>query len=114
MCQSNQLSQELMAKLQSERNKLAILLIKQKTMAKVQLHANLSNFGKQLGKITESSNDIKRKEINHALLSEQKILLLTQQKSALKKQLAKLDAEFNNLKVKLDKEVNFFSRLTMF
>lgn len=114
MCQSNQLSQELMAKLQSERNKLAILLIKQKTMAKVQLHANLSNFGKQLGKITESSNDIKRKEINHALLSEQKILLLTQQKSALKKQLAKLDAEFNNLKVKLDKEVNFFSHLTMF
>lgn len=67
-----------------------------------------SEFNKKLTEITENSNKIKRKEIDSTLLSEQKHLLIHQQKIALKKQLAKLDAEFNTLKAKFEKEVSFF------
>ena len=66
---------------------------------------NSSDFKKKLTHISEESNKIKRKEINNSLLCEHRLLLLDQQKLALKKQLAKQDTEFNNLKTKLEKEV---------
>ena len=38
-------------------------------------------------------------------MSEQRLLLIQQQKVSLKKQLSKLDVEYNNLKMKLEKEL---------
>lgn len=59
--------------------------------------------------VTEESDKIKRRSVNTTLHAEEKQILTSQQKVALKKQLALLDVEFNNLKVKLDKEVCWIS-----
>jgi hypothetical protein len=111
--QSKLKQEDLIRELQIERNQLANLLIKQKKFAIFKEFKNSSNFKKQLTSITDESNKIKRKEINNGLACEQKLLLLEQQKTALKKQLTKQDTEFNNLKTNLEKEVNilqfFFS-----
>lgn len=84
---------------------MAIQLIEQKNFYEREININLSEFNKKLSEITEISNIIKRKEIDNSLLADQKQSLIYQQKSALKKQLAKLDAEYSNLKAKLEKEV---------
>lgn len=103
--QSKLKQEELIRDLQIERNQLANLLIKQKKFAIFKEFKNSSNFKKQLTYMTDESNKIKCKEVNNILACEQRLLLLEQQKSALKKQLGKQDSEFNNLKTKLEKEV---------
>jgi hypothetical protein len=91
--------------LQKERKKLNLLLIKQKNFSKIKLFKISSDFNKKITEITENSNKIKKKEVNNTLVYEQRQLLIHQQKVSLKKQLAKLDAEYNKLKLSLEKEV---------
>lgn len=91
--------------LQKERKKLNLLLIKQKNFSKIKLFKISSDFNKKITEITEDSNKIKKKEVNNTLVYEQRQLLIHQQKVSLKKQLAKLDAEYNKLKLSLEKEV---------
>ena len=93
--------------LQKERKKLNLLLIKQKNFSKIKLFKISSDFNKKITEITENSNKIKKKEVNNTLVYEQRQLLIHQQKVSLKKQLAKLDAEYNKLKLSLEKEVIF-------
>ena len=53
----------------------------------------------------EFSNKLKKASVDGALIMEQKQSLILQQKQAIKKQLAKLDADYNVLTLKLEKEV---------
>jgi hypothetical protein len=98
----------LLIKTQKERNELEQLIIKLKSYDQLKVNHMLNHFSKKLTEVTENSNKIKRQEIDNTLLSEQRQLLLNQQKSALKKRLIKLDVDFNSLKTVLEKEVYFY------
>ena len=106
VAETSRLNQDcLLNKNQKERHELNQLIIKLKAYDQIKMNKMLSNFSKRLTEVTDNSNIIKRKEIDNSLLSEQKQLLMNQQKSALKKRLVKLDVDFNNLKAQLEKEL---------
>ena len=96
---------QLIESLQKERNQLNTLLIKQKNFSKIKLFTISNEFNKEITELTENSDKIKRRETDHMLMSEQRQLLIHQQKVSLKKQLSKLDVEYNNLKTKFEKEL---------
>ena len=96
---------QLIESLQKERNQLNSLLIKQKNFSKIKLFTISNEFNKEITELTENSDKIKRRETDHMLMSEQRQLLIHQQKVSLKKQLSKLDVEYNNLKAKFEKEL---------
>jgi hypothetical protein len=98
---------KLLSTTQKERHQLEQLIIKLNSYNKLKMNHMLNNFSKKLTEVTDNSNKIKRQEIDNTLLSEQRQVLLNQQKSALKKRLIKLDTDFNSLKMVLEKEVNF-------
>jgi hypothetical protein len=97
---------KLIESLQKERNQLNIVLIKQKNFSKIKLYKVSQELNKEITELTENSDKIKRRETNHTLMSEQRHLLVHQQKTSLKRQLSKLDVEFNSLKQKFEKELN--------
>ncbi|CAF1113559.1 unnamed protein product, partial [Brachionus calyciflorus] len=101
----NQKQAELIHDLEKERHELNIMLITRGTLNKLKMNANLNTFNKKLSEVTEISNVIKRREIDNSLLAVQKQTLISQQKQALKRQLNKLDIDFNSLKLKLEKEL---------
>ncbi len=92
----------------ADRAQLANLLIIQKCFAKLKQFKNASSFNKKISELTEISNLTKKRTVDISLILEQKQTLIVQQKQAIKKQLAKLDAEYTLLKLKLDKEVFFY------
>jgi hypothetical protein len=96
---------QLIENLQKERSQLNSLLIKQKNFSKIKLFTISNEFNKEITELTENSDKIKRRETDHMLMSEQRQLLIHQQKVSLKKQLSKLDVEYNNLKMKFEKEL---------
>ena len=102
---SRQNQDKLLNLTQKKRHELSVLLIKQKAYDQIRLNRLMSNFSKKLTEITENSNKIKRQEIDNRLISEQKELLLNQQKHALKKRLVKLDVDLRKLKDELEKEL---------
>jgi hypothetical protein len=104
---SNQ--ETLLIKTQKEKTQLEQLIIKMKAYDELKMNYMRNNFSKKLTEVTDNSNKIKRQEIDNTLLSEQRQLLLNQQKTALKKRLVKLDVDFNNLKSVLEKEVSSLS-----
>ena len=65
----------------------------------------MKDFTSKLIALTEDTNRMKRKSVDTELINEQKQILNNQMKQALKNQLTKLDVDYNNLKQKLDKEV---------
>ena len=89
----------------NDRAKLSNLLVMQKCFAKLKQFKNANSFNKKISELTEQSNNVKKKAVDISLVLEQKQMLIMQQKQAIKKQLAKLDAEYTVLKLKLDKEV---------
>ncbi len=97
--------EELIRDLQMERHLLSSLLIKQKNFAIFKQFKSSFDFNKKLHQVTEESNKIKRSEVNNGIFCEQRLVLLEQQKAALKKQLAKQDSEFGSLISKLEIEV---------
>lgn len=105
--QSQQQKHNLIFELQSERDLLRQVIIKQKTFDKLKVFTRTREFNKKLSEITEESDKIKKKAVNNSLHAEERQILIAQQKVGLKKQLALLDIEFNNLKVKLNKEVSY-------
>lgn len=100
---------KLITDLQVERQEMVNMLIKQRSYSKLKLNRLSQKFTKQLILLNDESAKIKAKAIETRLLAEENGILLDQQKSALQKQLKKLDIEFNNLKNKLDKEVIIFN-----
>lgn len=95
----------LIESLQKERSQLNSLLIKQKNFSKIKLFTISNEFNKEITELTENSDKIKRRETDNMLMSEQRQLLIHQQKVSLKKQLSKLDVEYNNLRMKFEKEL---------
>ncbi len=95
----------LIESLQKERSQLNSLLIKQKNFSKIKLFTISNEFNKEITELTENSDKIKRRETDNMLMSEQRQLLIHQQKISLKKQLSKLDVEYNNLRMKFEKEL---------
>jgi hypothetical protein len=89
-----------------ERFDLQNLLIKQRALTNLKLNRVSQKFTKKLLSQSENASKVKTKAVETCLLSEEKGILLDQEKMALQKQLKKLDIEYNNLKAKLDKEVS--------
>lgn len=97
---------ELLEQLQSSNYELNDKLIKQKK----EFDRNLGNVQRQLEQrlkeMTSLSDTLKKREVTHRIANELKNILVVQQKMALKRQLARLDVQYNSLKEELDKEVN--------
>jgi hypothetical protein len=100
-----QVRNKLIASLQKECNDLKNTLIRQEKSSKIKEFEDSVEFNKKLGKITAVTDTIQRKSTKISMLSQQNQIVLNQQKSALKRQLAKLNSEYNKLKAKMDKEV---------
>ena len=88
-----------------ERFQLQNLTIKQRSLTSLKLNRAAQKFQKQLISVNENAARVNSRAIEICLLSDEKNILMDQEKSALQKQLKKLDIEYNNLKAKLDKEV---------
>ena len=108
--QQNQIN--LVEEMSIERSELAKLIILQKNFCKLKMFRSTCRFNKRVNQLTEVSNRVKKQSVDTTLALEQKQMLIVQQKHALKKQLAKLDAEYAGLKLKLDKEVHLKTILT--
>lgn len=103
--ESSQNNEKLLAEVQKTKHELANLLIKQKVFFQLRLNHVQSRMERRLGQVTDTSNLLKKREVSNRVANELKNILIVQQKMAIKKQLAKLDAEYNALKAELDKEV---------
>ncbi len=103
--ETQQNQQNLIHKLQKEVDLLNEIIIKTRQFGKLRVFQMTKDFKKKLNTVNEESDKIKWRSVNTTLHFEEKQILISQQKVALKKQLALLDVEFNNLKVKLNKEV---------
>jgi len=104
--ETQQNQQNLIYKLQKERDLLNQVIIKSRQFGKLRVFQLNKDFKKKLNSVNEESDKIKWRSVNNTLYAEEKQILINQQKVALKKQLALLDVEFNKLKVKLDREVS--------
>ena len=96
---------KLISDLQKENLELKIVFIKQKNFDKFKMQRDTTVFNKKLFEVTTMSDKIKRNAVDTSLINEQKLILVNQQKQAFKRQLAKMDLEFNNLRLKFEKEV---------
>ena len=83
-------------------------LIRQQNSEKTTINQLMKDYTSKLIALTEDTNRMKRKSVDSELINEQKQILNNQVKQALKNQLTKLDVDYNNLKQKLDKEVNTY------
>ncbi len=99
--------QELITEMQQEIKELTSALVKQKTFTKLRSFQLAKENYKKMAEYTDETNKIKRKVIDSSFYAEEQKILLSQQKDALKKELILLDSEYNNLKLKLDKEVHY-------
>jgi hypothetical protein len=89
----------------NERHEMSKLLILQKAFDKLKELKNESKMKRMTTEFNELSNKLKKASVDGALILEQKQTLILQQKQAIKKQLAKLDADYNVLTLRLEKEV---------
>lgn len=98
---------ELIARLQQSNANAALLLMRYKVIYKLSMNRLQSNLSRRLTEVTDKMDWHKRREVSHRVANELQNVLIVQQNTALKRQLAKLDAEFNSLKAQLDKEVSY-------
>jgi len=96
---------KLISDMTYERNEISKLLILQKNFDKLKELKNESKIKRMQTEFDEMSNKLKKAAVDGALILEQKQSLILQQKQAIKKQLAKLDADYTVLNLKLEKEV---------
>lgn len=96
---------ELLDTLQMTNNELTNAIIKQKIFFRMNLNRVHSRMLRSLNEVTNASNALQRREVANRVSNELKNILIVQQKTALKRQLARLDAQYNALKAELDKEV---------
>ena len=103
---TQQLNQaKLISNLQSERYELQNLTIKQRSLTHLKLNRVTQRFQKELIRLNDNADKEKAKAFEACYLAEEKGILMDQEKTALQRQLKKLDIEYSNLKAKLDKEV---------
>lgn len=108
LAQASQRSQDdLVGRLHKSNHELTNLLLKQRAFFKLSLSRLQTSLNRRLSEITETSDLLKRRQVANRIASELKNVLVVQQKMALKRQLGKLDAEYNALKAKFEKEVRF-------
>lgn len=98
---------ELISRLEKSNTNAAKLLISYKVFYKLKMNRLQSNLSRRLAEVTDKMDWHKRREVSHRVANELQNVLVVQQNTALKRQLAKLDAEFNSLKAQLDKEVSY-------
>lgn len=105
--EENKNRDELISRLQESNTNAAKLLIRYKAFYKLSMNRLQSNLSRRLAEVTDKMDWHKRREVSHRVANELQNVLVVQQNTALKRQLAKLDAEFNSLKAQLDKEVTY-------
>lgn len=96
---------ELLDALETTNHELSEALIREKALGLENLNRVKSELTQRVDELTRTSDVLKKREVSGRVSNEVRNALVVQQKEALKRQLAKLDSEYNALKAELDKEL---------